>query len=88
MENNAAIRIQRAWRSIRGKCSNCGLKCYIRDLYSTSKICEDCASDFSYGCPCGDWICDRKCGALWCGCIDICRGRCGIGDNVGYMNIY
>ena len=27
---------------------------------------------------CGDWICDGRCGVLWCGCIDVCRGRCGV----------
>lgn len=26
---------------------------------------------------CGDPDCDYDCGMLWCGCIDVCRGRCG-----------
>ena len=29
---------------------------------------------------CGDAHCDWDCGVLWCGCIDVCRGRCGVGD--------
>jgi hypothetical protein len=26
---------------------------------------------------CGNPDCDYDCGMLWCGCIDVCRGRCG-----------
>ncbi len=26
---------------------------------------------------CGDWLCPGTCGTLVCGCIDICRGKCG-----------
>ena len=26
---------------------------------------------------CGDPSCKEDCGELWCGCIDVCRGRCG-----------
>lgn len=28
---------------------------------------------------CGDWMCVGDCGVLVCGCIDVCRGRCGMG---------
>lgn len=28
-------------------------------------------------CACNDWMCPGECGTLWCGCIDMCRGRCG-----------
>jgi hypothetical protein len=28
---------------------------------------------------CDDIWCDGHCGALYCGCIDVCRGRCGHG---------
>lgn len=31
---------------------------------------------------CGDWICPGDCGVLWCGCIDQCRGRCGLNDRI------
>jgi hypothetical protein len=34
-------------------------------------------------CHCGDRWCDWDCGVLWCGCIDVCRGRCGLND---YLN--
>ena len=30
-----------------------------------------------YNCPCNVIGCDGGCGTLWCGCIDVCRGRCG-----------
>ncbi len=26
---------------------------------------------------CGDYDCAGDCGVLWCGCIDVCRKRCG-----------
>jgi hypothetical protein len=29
---------------------------------------------------CGDEYCEWDCGELWCGCIDVCRGRCGFRD--------
>jgi hypothetical protein len=29
---------------------------------------------------CGDIECVWDCGELWCGCIDVCRGRCGMGN--------
>lgn len=27
-------------------------------------------------CNCGNWSCEKDCGVLSCGCIDICRRRC------------
>jgi hypothetical protein len=33
---------------------------------------------------CGDWICPGDCGTLFCGCIDICRGRCGINEPIRF----
>ena len=29
---------------------------------------------------CGEKACEgeKDCGELWCGCIDICRGQCGL----------
>lgn len=30
---------------------------------------------------CGDADCEWDCGVLWCGCIDVCRGRCGLKDD-------
>jgi hypothetical protein len=29
---------------------------------------------------CGDPGCKWDCGELWCGCIDLCRGRCGLNE--------
>jgi hypothetical protein len=31
-------------------------------------------------CPCYVRGCPGDCGTLWCGCIDVCRGRCGLRD--------
>lgn len=31
-------------------------------------------------CHCGDEMCGGDCGTLHCGCIDVCRGRCGRED--------
>lgn len=30
---------------------------------------------------CGDRTCEWDCGELWCGCIDVCRGRCGFKED-------
>lgn len=30
---------------------------------------------------CNDPHCEWDCGTLWCGCIDVCRGRCGFKGN-------
>lgn len=35
-------------------------------------------------CHCGDKECDWGCGVLWCGCIDVCRNRCGLNDEIRY----
>ena len=35
-------------------------------------------------CHCGDEMCGGDCGTLHCGCIDVCRGRCGR-DDYGYF---
>lgn len=34
-------------------------------------------SKYGEYCYCGDPDCDYDCGTLSCGCIDMCRGRCG-----------
>lgn len=34
------------------------------------------ANDFV--CYCGDMYCDARCGTLNCGCIDVCRNKCGL----------
>ena len=47
--------------------------------------CNFCGSEGSCRCNddilpshyCGDWMCPGDCGTLSCGCIDVCRGRCG-----------
>jgi hypothetical protein len=53
--------------------------------------CPDCGSDGRCHCDeeedrphyCGDCDCHGDCGVLSCGCIDVCRGRCGR-DDYGY----
>jgi hypothetical protein len=37
--------------------------------------------DNTYKCPCYVDGCGGDCGTLWCGCIDVCRGRCGLKDS-------
>jgi hypothetical protein len=41
-------------------------------------------TDNTYQCPCYVKGCDGDCGTLWCGCIDVCRGRCGLKDHDYY----
>jgi hypothetical protein len=38
----------------------------------------------TYKCPCYVEECPGDCGTLWCGCIDVCRGRCGLQDPRGH----
>lgn len=33
-------------------------------------------------CYCGDKECAWDCGELWCGCIDVCRNRCGLNEHI------
>ena len=43
------------------------------------------AYENEYKCPCYCEGCPGDCGTLWCGCIDVCRGRCGLkGRNDGW----
>jgi hypothetical protein len=52
------------------------------------RCCNFCGSEGSCHCDdeilpahyCGDWMCPGDCGMLSCGCIDTCRGRCGLRD--------
>ncbi len=87
MQAASAKRIQRIWKkmAVPVKCIKCKEPYYRWQLDPHYKCCETCYEDVHYGCHCGDWMCDRTCGVLWCGCVDICRGRCGYKDNVGYM---
>lgn len=41
----------------------------------------DCNEEIRTAHHCGDWMCPGDCGVLWCGCIDQCRGRCGISND-------
>ncbi len=40
-----------------------------------------CNDDIYSRCPCSDTRCPGDCGTLWCGCIDVCRNRCGLRDD-------
>lgn len=40
-----------------------------------------CNDEIYTGCPCYDRLCPGDCGTLWCGCIDVCRNRCGLRDD-------
>ena len=41
------------------------------------KIMFEYVSDDNKICDCGNIYCDGDCGTLICGCVDICRGKCG-----------
>ncbi len=49
------------------------------ELVETVRKAEEDAFVAKYGVcsACGDRRCLHDCGLLWCGCIDVCRGRCG-----------
>lgn len=87
------MRVQKlhAWaKSILDMTIKCNCCCYLvfKDNYDfDSHICLGCKSKLII-CYCGDWTCDYNCGTLWCGCTDVCRGRCGFKDNIGYSNYY
>jgi len=65
-----------------------------RDDYHDEGPCEECDGYYECICAemkeearlanhrriCGDSRCEGDCGVLDCGCIDVCRGRCGNGD--------
>lgn len=62
--------------------------------YDEPGPCEDCGNPYECVClelkedaylkrhrrVCGDKTCDGGCGTLDCGCIDVCRNRCGTRD--------
>lgn len=55
------------------------VSCYI--LGCNGKCGESRESEENeYKCPCYCEGCPGDCGTLWCGCIDVCRGRCGLND--------
>jgi hypothetical protein len=89
----ASIRIQRWWRTFlvgMVPCAGCGVYDYAYAYDPDYPRCADCyhtaLDNYKYDrlCDCRDVTCDTRCGTLWCGCIDVCRGRCGFKDNVGY----
>ena len=49
------------------------------NLVADDKVEEEEQED-EYKCPCYLKECPGDCGTLWCGCIDVCRGRCGLND--------
>lgn len=67
-------------------CRQCGYSdhCICSGIDNT---CSGCGSDGRCYCDeepeythyCGDEDCRGDCGVLVCGCIDVCRGRCGSG---------
>ncbi len=93
MEDSAARKIQLAWRIHRIRycylCEEphrtfyrCCPSCmeYVREV-------EDANVEWRYKKGprpeeilhyCNDYFCSGECGELDCGCVDICRGRCGL----------
>ena len=44
----------------------------------------DYVNDDNFVCNCCDIWCDGHCGTLSCGCIDVCRNRCGLNGYDSY----
>ena len=44
----------------------------------------DYLNDDNYVCNCYEVWCEGACGVLSCGCVDVCRGRCGMNDYDSY----
>lgn len=75
----AAIKIQRAWSNFTNKYSRC-IECLIvrlRTDMDNGNLCIYCLED------CQDHDIDPY--ELPCGCIDICRGRCGINPYTSWI---
>jgi hypothetical protein len=53
------------------------------DGYEEPYECYEAEED-STPCACNYSRCQGDCGTLRCGCIDVCRGRCGFGGNDDY----
>jgi hypothetical protein len=86
--------MRREYEDDRDECSDCGYQaCHCYD-HDDEGPCEDCGNPYECVCleqqedarlarhrrVCGDLRCDGDCGVLNCGCIDVCRGRCGNRD--------
>jgi hypothetical protein len=86
--------MRREYEDDEEECSDCGYQaCHCHD-HEDEGPCEDCGNPYECVCAeqledahlarhrraCGDPKCDGKCGTLLCGCIDVCRGRCGLRD--------
>ena len=50
------------------------------DIHNEVHIQFDFVGEGEEICYCGEVYCDGYCGTLSCGCIDVCRGRCGMND--------
>jgi hypothetical protein len=44
----------------------------------------DYLNNDNYVCNCFEVWCEGSCGCLDCGCIDVCRGRCGMNNYDSY----
>jgi hypothetical protein len=84
--------MRREYEDDHEECSDCGYQvCHCHD-HEDEGPCEDCGNPYECVCleqvedarlarhrrVCGDKECDGSCGTLDCGCIDVCRGRCGL----------
>lgn len=49
-------------------------------FHKTLEIEVEYISNSNRVCDCFDIWCDGYCGVLYCGCIDVCRGQCYMGD--------
>jgi hypothetical protein len=64
------------------KCCDCDTVLPIDECsYKTEEekdedlCCDECWAKYHgyYMHACGSYVCDGRCGVMWCGCIDVCR---------------
>jgi hypothetical protein len=56
------------------------IQIYPMDIHDTIHVEFHYAGEDDWICYCREVDCPGSCGVLACGCIDICRGRCGNND--------
>lgn len=78
--NESALIIQNWWRNL-NCCTSCEKHSYhIKYIIQDRYFCNNCFNNELYKlvlelCYCNSWFCNHDCGALACGCIDICRKK-------------
>ena len=66
------------------KINNKRFQLYPYGFNKNLKIQMDYVNTDNFVCNCYDLHCYGRCGTLNCGCIDVCRNRCGMNDYDSY----